>query len=51
MRDFLYLLVVLLVIGWVFGAFIYPIGSVIHVVLVVAVILLLFRLIDNNRKL
>ncbi|KEO73603.1 lmo0937 family membrane protein [Anditalea andensis] len=42
MRTLLYLLAILLVVGWVVGAFIYVIGSIIHLLLVAAIVLILF---------
>ncbi|MES2107485.1 MAG: lmo0937 family membrane protein [Bacteroidota bacterium] len=46
MRSLLYLIAVILVIGWVFGFFIYPVGGgIIHVLLVIAVIALLLGII------
>jgi uncharacterized membrane protein len=46
MRSLLYLIAVILVIGWIFGFFIYPVGgSIIHVLLVIAVIALLLGII------
>ncbi|MCO5934443.1 lmo0937 family membrane protein [Mucilaginibacter sp. RB4R14] len=39
MRSLLYLIAVVLVIAWIFGAFISPFGgSIIHVLLVIAII-------------
>ncbi|WP_299578783.1 lmo0937 family membrane protein [Mucilaginibacter sp.] len=46
MRSLLYLIAVILVIGWIFGFFIYPVGGgIIHVLLVIAVIALLLGII------
>lgn len=46
MRSILYLIAVILVIGWVFGFFIYPVGGgIIHVLLVIAIIALLLGVI------
>lgn len=42
MRTILYILAILLVIGWILGAFIYVIGSIIHLLLVAAIVLILF---------
>lgn len=49
MRDLLYIIAVLLVIGWVFGFFVFSAGGLIHVLLVIAVIAVLFRLIGGKR--
>lgn len=41
MRGLLYIIAVILVIGWAFGFFFYSAGSIIHILLVIAVIALL----------
>lgn len=51
MRSILYLVAVILVIGWLFGAFIHPIagiGNLIHILLVIAVIALLLGFIRRG---
>ncbi|MFI5139517.1 MAG: lmo0937 family membrane protein [Sphingobacteriales bacterium] len=46
MRSILYLIAVILVIGWIFGFFVYPVGGgLIHVLLVIAVVALLLGVI------
>jgi hypothetical protein len=46
MRSLLYLIAVILVIGWIFGFFVYPVGGgLIHVLLVIAVIAILLGII------
>jgi hypothetical protein len=47
----LYLIAVILLIGWVLGFFIFSAGQLIHVLLVVAVIAILLRLIRGDRAL
>ncbi|HSJ68625.1 MAG TPA: lmo0937 family membrane protein [Anditalea sp.] len=42
MRTVLYILAILLVVGWIIGAFIYVIGSIIHLLLVAAIVLIIF---------
>lgn len=42
MRTILYILAILLVVGWIIGAFIYVIGSIIHLLLVAAIVLIIF---------
>lgn len=49
MRDLLYIIAVILVIGWIFGFFVYSAGGLIHILLVIAVIAVLFRLIGGKR--
>ena len=46
MRSLLYLIAVILVIGWIFGFFVYPVGGgIIHVLLVIAIIAFLLGII------
>ncbi len=49
MRDLLYILAVILLIGWIFGFFYFSLGAFIHILLVLAVISILFRLIGGGR--
>lgn len=48
MSSLLYLIAIILVIGWIFGAFVYSAGGLIHILLVLAVIAVLFRLIGGR---
>ena len=48
MNSLLYLIALILIIGWVFGFFFYSIGGIIHILLVLAVISILFRLIGGR---
>lgn len=45
MRSLLYLIAVILIIGWIFGAFVYNVGGLIHILIVIAVISLLLGII------
>jgi len=45
MRSILYLIAVILVIGWILGFFVYSAGALIHVLIVLAIIALLLALI------
>jgi hypothetical protein len=45
MRGLLYIIAVILIIGWALGAFVYSAGSLIHVLLVIAIIALLLGVI------
>ncbi|MBC7510825.1 MAG: lmo0937 family membrane protein [Ferruginibacter sp.] len=45
MRSILYIIAVILVIGWLLGFFVYSVGGLIHILLVLAVISLLIGLI------
>ncbi len=50
MRDIVWLIVVILVIGWLVGYFAFPgVGSILHILLVIAVILILYKLITGRR--
>jgi hypothetical protein len=44
----LYLIAVILLIGWVLGFFVFSAGQLIHVLLVLAIIAILFRLIRGG---
>ena len=48
MSNLLYTLAVVLIILWALGFFIYSAGSIIHILLVIAVIAILFRLIKGK---
>ncbi|WP_159520896.1 lmo0937 family membrane protein [Sunxiuqinia indica] len=48
MRSLLYLIAVILIIGWVFGFFIYSLGALIHVLLVLALISILVSIIRGR---
>ncbi len=48
MRGLLYIIAVILIIGWALGFFYYSAGGIIHVLLVIAVIALLLGLIRRT---
>jgi len=48
MRSLLYIIAIILVIGWVLGAFVYSAGYLIHILLVLAVIALLLGFIRRG---
>lgn len=48
MSSLLYTIAVVLVILWALGFFVYSAGSIIHILLVIAVIAILFRLIKGR---
>ncbi|WP_116788740.1 lmo0937 family membrane protein [Flavobacterium psychrotrophum] len=51
MRSLLYIIAILLIIGWAMGSFAFHVaGSLIHLLLVVAVIMILFNLISGRRR-
>jgi hypothetical protein len=49
MGSLLYLIAVILIIGWIIGAFVYSVGGLIHILLVLAIIAVLFRVISGRR--
>lgn len=49
MKDIVWLIVVILVIGWLVGFMAFPdVGGIIHVILVIAVILIAYKLITGR---
>jgi len=48
MRSLLYIIAIILVIGWLLGAFVYNAGSIIHILLVLAIIALLLGFIRRG---
>ena len=50
MRSLLYLIAVILVIGWLIGFIGYSAGGLIHILLVIAVIAILLDLIGGRRR-
>ena len=49
MSDILYIIAVILIIGWLLGAFVFSLGALIHILLIFAVTAILFRLIRGRR--
>lgn len=49
MSNLLYLIAVILVIAWALGVFVYSAGSIIHILLVIAIIAVLLRVINGSR--
>ena len=47
-KTFLYMLAVIFVIAWAIGFFVYSLGALIHILLVLAVIAILLRLIRGG---
>ena len=50
MRSLLYIVAVILVIGWAIGVFAYSAGGIIHVLLVIAVIAIILGLIRGDTS-
>jgi hypothetical protein len=48
MSGLLYLIAVILIIGWVLGAFVYSAGGLIHALLVLAIIAILVNIIRGR---
>jgi hypothetical protein len=48
MGDILYILAVILIIGWILGYFVFSVGGLIHILLVVALIAIILRLIRGR---
>jgi len=48
MRSILYLIAVILVIGWILGFFVYSAGGLIHVLIVLAIISLILGLMRST---
>ncbi len=49
MNNLLYLIAVILIIGWAIGVFAYSASGIIHVLLVIAIIAILFKVIRGDR--
>ncbi len=47
----LYLIAIILIIGWLLGFFVFSAGGLIHILLVIAIIAILLRLIRGDRVL
>lgn len=45
----LYLIAVILIVGWLLGFFVFSAGSIIHILLVIAVIAIILRLIQGRN--
>jgi len=48
MRSLLYIIAVILIIGWAIGTFAYAAGSLIHILLVIAVIALIMAFLRKD---
>ncbi|TRX01590.1 lmo0937 family membrane protein [Flavobacterium gawalongense] len=49
MSNLLYTIAVILILFWAIGFFAYSAGSIIHILLVIAVIAILFKLIQDRK--
>lgn len=48
MNSLLYIIAVILIIGWVLGAFVYSAGGLIHILLVIAIIAVIMGVIRGR---
>lgn len=49
MSSLLYIIAVILIIGWLLGFFVYSAGGLIHILLVIAIIAILLNVIRGSR--
>jgi hypothetical protein len=49
MGSLLYIIAVILIIGWILGFFVYSAGGLIHILLVLAIIAILLQVIRGSR--
>lgn len=49
MSGLLYIVAVILIIGWLLGFFVFHAGAVIHILLVIAIIAVILRVIRGDR--
>ena len=50
MRNLLYLIAVILIIGWAIGFFAYNLGAIIHLLLVIALIAIILNVIQGRKS-
>ena len=50
MSSLLYLIAIILLIGWAVGVFIYSVTGLIHILLVLALVAVIFRLIGGRES-
>jgi hypothetical protein len=51
MNNLLYLIAVVFIISWALGFFVYNTGSLIHILLVIAIVAILLRIISGRKVL
>jgi hypothetical protein len=49
MGSLLYIIAVILIIGWLLGFFVYSAGGMIHILLVIAIIAIILQVIRGSR--
>jgi hypothetical protein len=50
MGNLLYIIAVILIIGWLLGMFAFHAGGIIHILLVIAIIAIILQVIRGNRS-
>jgi hypothetical protein len=50
LRSILYIVAVILLIGWILGFFVYSVGGIIHILLVLAIISILLSFIGGGSR-
>jgi hypothetical protein len=50
MGNLLYLVAVILVIGWLVGFFVFSVGGLIHILIPIAIVAVLLRIINSGRN-
>lgn len=43
------IIVIVLLILWLMGAFVFPVGSIVHVLLIIVIVLVILRLLQGRR--
>jgi len=51
MGNILYVIAIILVIGWLLGYFAFHVGGIIHVLLIVALVVIILRVISGKKVL
>ena len=51
MGNLLYIIAVILIIGWAIGFFAYSAGGIIHILLVIAIVAIILRIIQGRKVL
>jgi hypothetical protein len=49
MNNILYIVAVILIIAWAIGFFAYSAGGIIHILLIIAIIAIIFRVIQGKK--
>jgi hypothetical protein len=49
MRSILWIIAIILIIGWILGAFVYSVGGLIYILLVLAIIALIWSFLTGRR--